>query len=194
MKTLAKYFFILVILLSAACASTSGKLIKANTSARVFDMEFDTSLDWAKDRFGRYELWTVDGPYLNSLWTISKIRPKEHVFLTSRERKSRPDGAFYRTGLRPDELKDLIADAFRGQGYANVETSGLRPASIAGASGIRFEIKQTNAIGLNYAGTVLAIEKDDKLTLIFWEAPVEHYYGRDIEAVNKLMDSVRFVK
>ena len=38
----------------------------------------------------------------------------------------------------------------------------------------------TNPGGLIYQGTAAAAERDDRLTVLVWMAPEEHYYGRDV--------------
>jgi len=194
MKIPSRILLLIGLLVLSSCTSTGGRLVSAGTTNKVFDMQIETSLDWSKQRFGRYEFWTIDGSNLNELSIFSKVKPRENVFLGQRESKRRPDGAWYKPGLRPDELQDLIIDGATRYGWVNAAASNLRPAKVSGANGIRFDLKMTHPTGLNYAGTVLALERDDRLTILVWTAPVEHYYDRDIAAVNKLMDSVRFIK
>jgi len=177
----------------AGCAGT-GRLVTAAEGVRVFDLQFDTGLDWARSRQPRIELWTIDGLPLNEFVVISKVRPNEHVFLAARERKSRPDGPWYRTGMRPDEIRDLLLDALRGDGWSHVGASNLRPARFGGVEGIRFDFELTHANGLRYRGMYAAAEHEGKLTHWFWMAPAEHYYGRDLAAVNRMFDSARFVR
>ncbi len=179
--------------LLVGCAS-GGKLVTAAEGVRVFDLQFDTSLDWARTRDARIELWTIDGMPLNEFVVISKVRPNEHVFLAARERKSRPDGPWYRTGMRPDEIRDLLLDAMRGDGWSHVSASNLRPARFGSVDGIRFDLELTHGNGLQYRGTYAAAEHEGKLSHWFWIAPAEHYYGRDVAAVNRMFESARFVQ
>ncbi|MFY2762525.1 hypothetical protein [Arenimonas sp. MALMAid1274] len=181
-----------LLVLLAACAGAGGRLQQAG-DARVFDLALDTSLDWARVRTPRQETWTIDGTPLNQLSIISRIRPKEHVFLQARERRSRPDGPWFREGMRPDEVRDIVLDGLRGSGWANVRGSQLRPASFGGVPGLRFELDLDNPTGLVYRGMVAAAEREGRLTVLVWIAPAEHYYGRDAEAVSRMFDSLRFV-
>ena len=181
----------LLVLLSA-CAS-GGRLVTAQEGVRVFDLSFDTSMDWARTRLSRAELWTIDGLPLNEFVVISKVKPGEHVFLAARERKSRPDGPWFREGMRPDEIRDVLLDALRGDGWTQVSASNLRPARFGNVDGIRFDIQLTHANGLLYRGTYAAAVHEGRLTHWFWMAPVEHYYGRDIAAVDRMFESARFV-
>ena len=182
-----------VLVLLAACASGGGRLVRAQEGVRVFDLQFDTGMDWARMRLPRVELWTIDGLPLNEFVVVSKVRPNEHVFLESRERKRRPDGPWYRTGMRPDEIRDVLLDAMRQDGWSRVAASNLRPARFGNVDGLRFEISLTHANGLRYRGTFAAAERQGKLTHWFWLAPEEHYHGRDIAAVERMFASARFV-
>ncbi|MEY3516028.1 MAG: hypothetical protein RIS67_245, partial [Pseudomonadota bacterium] len=38
-----------------------------------------------------------------------------------------------------------------------------------------------------------AFERNGRLTVLYWKAPEEYYYGRDIQAVNRLIDSIGFI-
>ena len=193
-RTFRAILFAMCIALLAACASGGGRLVKAQEGVRVFDLQFDTSMDWARTHLSRVELWTIDGLPLNEFVVISKVRPNEHVFLEARERRRRPDGPGYRPGMRPDEVRDVLLDAMRQDGWTQVAASNLRPARFGDVDGLRFEVQLTHVNGLKYRGTFAAAEHGGKLTHWFWIAPAEHYYGRDAAAVEKMFASARFVK
>lgn len=185
--------FLAVAFLLAACSSSGGRLQEAG-DAEVLNIELDTSLDWAREHSTRIETWTIDGAPLNQLIIISRVKPGEHVFLKAREHKRRPDGPWFRAGMRPDEVRDLILDGLSGGGWANVRASELRPAKFGTVPALRFDLDLDNPSGLVYRGLATAAEKDGRLTLLVWIAPAEHYYGRDVEAVSRMFDSLRFVK
>jgi uncharacterized protein YceK len=183
----------IVLVLLSGCAS-GGRLVKASEGVRVFDLAFDTNLDWSRTTMSRVELWTIDGLPLNEFVVISKVKPNEHVFLAAKERKSRPDGPWFREGMRPDEIRDVLLDGLRGDGWTHVAASHLRPARFGDVDGLRFDLECTHANGLVYRGTYAAAVHQGRLTHWFWLAPAEHYYGRDIAAVKPMFDSARFVK
>lgn len=180
----------LALLLVAGCGGN--RLQKAGDAA-VFDLQLETQLDWARIRAPRQEQWTIDGTPLNQLTILSRIKPREHVFLRAKERSWRPDGPWFRAGMRPDEVRDIVLDGLRGAGWANVEARDLRPARWGGTPGLRFDLDLDNPNGLVYRGMVTAAEREGRLTLLVWIAPAEHYYGRDAEAVARMFDSLRFV-
>lgn len=178
-------------LLMAGCASTHGLQRKGDVT--VFDMVMTSGLDWSRIRGHRSEVWTIDGVQLNRLLIFSRIRPNEDIFQRARERKSRPDGLWYRPGMRLDELESLIADGFNIQnGWTGVRTANLRPHTFGSAEGIRFDIEATSISGLIYKGTIAAAERDGRLNVIVWVAPKEYYHGRDVAAVESMLDGMRF--
>lgn len=182
--------FALALLLVAGCG---GNRLQRAGSAAVFDLQLETQLDWARIRAPRQEQWTIDGAPLNQLMILSRIKPREHVFLRAKERSWRPDGPWFRAGMRPDEVRDIVLDGLRVAGWANVEGLNLRPVRWGGTPGLRFDLALDNPNGLVYRGMATAAERDGRLTLLVWLAPAEHYYGRDAEAVGRMFDSLRFV-
>lgn len=178
-------------LLMAGCASTHGLQRKGDVT--VFDMVMTSGLDWSRIRGHRSEVWTIDGVQLNRLLIFSRIRPNEDIFQRARERKSRPDGLWYRPGMRLDELESLIADGFNIQnGWTGVRTANLRPHAFGSAEGIRFDIEATSISGLIYKGTIAAAERNGRLNVIVWLAPKQYYHGRDVAAVESMLDGMRF--
>ncbi|MEO8161079.1 MAG: hypothetical protein ABI588_06650 [Arenimonas sp.] len=193
-RTLRTVLVALVLTLLAGCASGGGRLVSAADGVRVFDLRFDTPMDWARTRYPRVEMWTIDGLPLNEFVVVSKVRPNEHVFLEARERKRRPDGPWYRPGMRPDEIRDVLLDAMRQDGWTNVVASNLRPVQFGPVQGLRFEVELTHQNGLLYRGSFAAAEHGGKLTHFFWIAPAEYYYSRDASAVDRMFASARFVE
>ena len=183
----------ILLLAVTACAGPGGRLLRAGDAVQVFDLQLDTPLDWARLQSPRAEIWTIDGQALNQFVVVAGVKPGEHVLLSSRERAGHPDGPWYRPGMRADELRDVILDALRQDGWTQVSASNLRPARFGNASGLRFEAQLTHAGGLRYRGIFGAAEHAGRLTHFFWIAPSEYYYGRDATAVEHMFNSIRFV-
>ena len=178
-------------LLSMFAACGGGRLVQPGT-VEAGDIVVDTPLAWSRFTFSRYQVWTIDGIPLNRLYFIPAVRNGEHVFLERRATKRRPDGPVYRTGMRPDEIRDLLLDAFSEGGAIGVASGELRPARFGDHDGLRFEFQASTDTGLLYRGQALAAERGDTLAIVVWMAPAEFYYGRDIAGVTRLLDSARF--
>ena len=97
---------------------------------------------------------------LNEFVVISKVRPNEHVFLARARAQEPPDGPWYRAGMRPDEIRDVLLDALREDGWTHVSASNLRPARFGTVDGLRFDVELTHSNGLRYRGTFAAAERE----------------------------------
>lgn len=177
--------------LLTACAGGGGPLVRPGTQTVGSRLVIDAGMEWTRIHGYREQLWTMDGPLLNSLHLIPSVREREFIFLGQRQTKRRPDGAFYRRGMRPDELRDLIVDGMRAAGAVNVSASQLRPASFGGREGLRFEMAMDNEQGLKYRAMAAAFEHDQGLALALFYAPSEHYYPRDEARVSAMLDTLR---
>ncbi len=178
-------------LLLASCAA-GGPLVKPGMTTAGGDLRIEAGMEWTRFGDRREQLWTIDGPLLNTLYLIPNVRERDFIFLGRRQTKRRPDGAFYHPGMRPDELRDLIADGLRAAGAVNLDTSNLRPASFGGREGLRFEMTLSSSSGLKYRAMVAAFEHDKGLALALYYAPAEYYYPRDEAKVSVMLDSLRW--
>ena len=178
-------------LLLAACAA-GGPLVTPGTQRIGSNLSIDAGMEWTRTQGMREQLWTIDGPQLNSLHLIPSVREREFIFLGERQTRRRPDGAFYHRGMRPDELRDLIADGMRAAGAVNIVVSNLRPADFGGREGLRFEMALDNQAGLKYRAMAAAFEHEKGLALALFYAPVEYYYPRDEAKVNAMLDTLRW--
>lgn len=191
MKHLRLLLLSVLIALLGACAS-GGPLVTPGRTTAGGGLSIDAGMEWTRMGGTREQLWTIDGPTLNSLHLIARVREREFIFLGERQTRRRPDGAFYHRGMRPDELRDLIVDGMRAAGAVNVEASNLRPVDFGGREGLRFEMAMDNESGLKYRAMAAAFEHEKGLALALFYAPAEYYYPRDEAKVNAMLDSLRW--
>ena len=183
---------IVLLALSLAACVAGGPLVTPGTQRIGGNLSIDAGMEWTRMAGMREQLWTIDGPQLNSLHLIPSVREREFIFLGERQTKRRPDGAFYHRGMRADELRDLIADGMRAAGAVNVVVSNLRPAQFGDREGLRFEMAMDNQAGLKYRAMAAAFEHDKGLALALFYAPVEYYYPRDEAKVGAMLDTLRW--
>lgn len=191
MRRMHAVIVIVLALLLAACAA-GGPLVTPGTQRVGSQLTIDAGMEWTRTQGLREQLWTIDGPQLNSLHLIPIVREREFIFLGDRQTKRRPDGAFYHRGMRPDEVRDLIVDGMRASGAVNVVTTNLRPATFGDRDGLRFEIAMDNEAGLKYRAMAAAFEHEKGLALALFYAPAEHYYPRDEAKVSAMVDTLRW--
>lgn len=191
MRRMHAVIVLVLALLLAACAA-GGPLVTPGTQRVGSQLTIDAGMEWTRTQGLREQLWTIDGPQLNSLHLIPIVREREFIFLGERQTRRRPDGAFYHRGMRPDELRDLIADGMRAAGAVNIVVTNLRPVDFGGREGLRFEMAMDNETGLKYRAMAAAFEHEKGLALALFYAPVEYYYPRDEAKVSAMLDTLRW--
>ena len=191
MKAMRWMLIATLAVLLAACAA-GGPLVTPGTQRVGSRLTIDAGMEWTRMQGMREQLWTIDGPQLNSLHLIPQVREREFIFLGQRQTRRRPDGAFYRRGMRSDELRDLIVDGLRASGAVNVAVSNLRPADFGGREGLRFEMAMDTEAGLKYQAMAAAFEHENGLALALFYAPTEYYYPRDQARVSAMLDTLRW--
>jgi hypothetical protein len=176
----------------AGCTSTGGPLVQPGPNPAGGGLMIDSEMEWTRVSSQRYQLWTIDGELLNRLYLVPRVREGEYIFLGRRQTARRPDGPFYRRGMREDELRDLVIDGLRLAGGVNVASRNLRPTTFSGRDGLRFDFSLSNEEGLKYEGMVAAFEHDKGLALAIFLAPSEYYFERDATKVSKMLDTLRW--
>ncbi|MES2857636.1 MAG: hypothetical protein V4704_00470 [Pseudomonadota bacterium] len=191
MRQIRSLLLSMAVVLLAACAA-GGPLVTPGTQRAGSRLTIDAGMEWTRMAGYREQLWTIDGPQLNSLHLIPQVREREFIFLGQRQTRRRPDGAFYRRGMRPDELRDLIVDGLRASGAVNVAVTNLRPADFGGREGLRFEMAMDTEAGLKYRAMAAAFEHENGLALALFYAPTEYYFPRDEARVSVMLDTLRW--
>ena len=155
-------------------------------------LTIDSEMEWTRASADRFQLWTMDGELLNTLYLVPAVREREYIFLGRRQTERRPDGPFYQRGMRADELRDLITDGLLMAGMVNVQATNLRPVDFGGREGLRFDFSSSTTEGLAYQGMVAAFEHEKGLALAVFLAPREYYYPRDAAKVSRMLDTLRW--
>ena len=78
-----------LLVLLAACAS-GGPLVTPGRTTAGGDLSIDAGMEWTRMGGIREQLWTIDGPQLNSLHLISSVREREFIFLGERQTQRQP--------------------------------------------------------------------------------------------------------
>jgi hypothetical protein len=133
-------------------------------------------------------LLSLDGPMLNRLYLTEGLSPGDFLVKPAAKEKPTPT---YQKGMAPTELVEFVADSVAALDYQRVETSGLRPAKLAGADGLRFDLVAKTREGLEISGTAEVAEAGGKLFVILYLAPREHYYRATLQEVERVMQSAR---
>ena len=188
-----KHLFIILALSLTLSACTSFSLIHSGPQ-RVGDMQVSPVSQWNKAPFKlgpKTEVWTRDGLNLNSLIFIYGIESGQPLFKVNNRELPMPA---YRSDMLPNELAELVETSIRNMrgGKPDVKSSGLRPVTIANQTAFRFNINYTDNGGLAKAGDVVALQKNDQIYIIIFDAAALHYRQKELNEIDALFDSMAF--
>lgn len=129
---------------------------------------------------------TLDGLALNRLYIASGLKPGEGLFKAISKEKPQPS---YRKDMSGTELIEFITDTVTAHGYQRVETTALKPARLWGADGVRVEFEAKTEGGLEISGVAEVAQVGDRLGVILFLAPTEHYFGATVANVEAVFRS-----
>ena len=91
----------------AGCASTGGRLVQPGPNPAGGQLTIDSEMEWTRASTDRFQLWTIDGELLNTLYLVPVVREREYIFLGHRETRRR-QGAFVM--MRLSKSRALASD------------------------------------------------------------------------------------
>ncbi|NJR44135.1 hypothetical protein HC761_01405 [bacterium] len=172
--------------------------MKENALIKVKDLSVSSPVRFSQFGSGRERYWTLDGPMLNDFRIYADIRPGENLFLSPKGyAERRGEGSLYRKGMEAIEIQELFVDALQGVGIADVSAENLRPAKFGAREGFRFELKFKSpgvGGGLQYQATVLAEVEGNTLSYLYFDAPAEYFFQRDIGHIEQIFASLSAAK
>lgn len=133
---------------------------------------------------------SIDGPQLNRLFVIDGLKPGEFIIRPASKERPTPT---WNAGLTPTEQVEFLADSLTAMQYHRVETDNLRPVKVGERSGVRFDISAQTVDGLNISGIAQLVEAGDRLYVLLYLAPTEHYFAATQAEVEAIMASARVV-
>lgn len=184
-----------VLLFSSAPLYAGNTLIVANTAVTVAKsaMTVTPNREWNKmgARPGRNsETWTLDGDQLNDLTFYGGIASDTTLFREV-NKKNKPLPRFSSTMLLTD-IPSLVENSYRIALSTSLMTiDSVEPATLAGQQGVHFTYTFTNQDGVRRNGDATAAIIGGKLYMITFEAPVIHYFNRDVASYRQVVASVQ---
>ena len=186
----------LALALTATPAAAGFKLMPTGKAQPVGKLGLSVTPpnDWNRlgSKIGRNaESWTLDGLSLNDLTFYAGIEEGRTLFREV-DKKNRPLPKFT-AAMLPTDIVSLFEGSYRVAAATSLfEIGKVEPATFAGKPGVHFTysfVQQGEEVRRNGEGTGAII--GDKLYLITFEAPVIHYFDRDIARYHTLVGTAR---
>lgn len=182
---------------SAGCAPYA---LVQPTRTRIGDgYSVEPQIGWTSlTQPGRTELWTADGPALESLQFVKDVADGQTLFgqtiitpgpathETPEDRQPR-----FRATMTPSEIVELVTDTWALLGASKTDVTGLRPAKFGSADGFRFDLTFVWSDGVEGRAIVAGAVVKQRLQVIVYSGTRLHYFEKHRPTVERLIDSVR---
>lgn len=138
----------------------------------------------------KVRLLTIDGPLLNRLYLTEGLVDGDPIAPPAQRREATTPT--YNSAMSVSEQVEFVADSITALGLERVATSAVRPVTVGGQRGVRFDVEAVNGDGLNYKGRGQAVKANDKLYVAIYLAAEEHYFEASLASAEAAMDAVVF--
>ncbi len=141
--------------------------------------------------FHAYEVWTVNGPQLESLLLFTGVQDGNPLFpRTELEERRFP---VFRGTMQASEVLEFVVDSLSRLGNNEVEARNLRPASFGKLPGFRFELSYLSRNGLAFDGMVVGTVSGGVLHMLLFTGARGYYFPKYRDTVERLFDSIEFI-
>jgi hypothetical protein len=189
---------LLALALVTGCVSTY-TLVEPKRQTVGGTISVEPSLKWNKlgnsNAKGNIEIWTLDGPELNTLMFFTGVPDGEPLFERASVDASKVEKPpVFRSGMNPLEVQELLEATVRRFFQTTLaEERGLRPEPVAEGRGFRFETSMTGQDGVERSGVFAGTIRGGKLYGAWFQGAKLHYFERYLPEFDHIVASSRLV-
>jgi hypothetical protein len=134
------------------------------------------------------EDWTLNGPVLDAIMFIGGLKDGQAI-VKQRAKDDRKVPVF-RATMTPPDLVSMIESAYRIKAGATIfETTGVRPATLAGQPAVQFDFRYVGGDEVQRRGRAVLAVIDGKLYMLALEAAALHYFDAALPEFETLVAS-----
>jgi len=149
------------------------------------------------DYRGNVEVWTLDGPSLNTLLFLTGVPNGEPLFTRAAgaaQAAQQEKPAVFRSTMNPVEIQELLeATAARFFGTTIAAGRNLKPVPIANGQGFRFETRLIGRDEVERDGVFVGTIRNGKLYGAWFQGAKLHYFKRYLPEFDRMVASVQLV-
>ena len=186
----------LAMLLLAGCASYT--LIKPERQTVADVISVQPGVEWNKlgmhEYQGKIEVWTLDGPMLNTLMFFTGVPDGEPLFTVRTQTAQQEKPPVFRATMNAIEIQELLeATAARYFQTTIVEGRELKPTPLANGQGFRFETRIVGRDEVERDGAFVGTIRNQKLYGAWFQGAKLHYYARYLPEFDSMVASAQLV-
>jgi hypothetical protein len=134
----------------------------------------DPQIQWSRGKAKHIEIWTVDGPLLESIRFFDARKHGDALFVAGPD-QTPPK---FDKDMKASDVQEFVVDTIASTGGSRVEATNLRPWEFGVLSGFRFELKYVNQDGLEHDAFAVGAISDEQLYLILYAGTRRYYYPK----------------
>jgi hypothetical protein len=198
MKTM-RTLLVLAMTLIAGCAMYTLVPAERQTVGGVLSVE--PGIKWNKAYVdmtpyqGHIEVWTLDGPALNTLLFFTGVPDGEPLFtMRSQNTAQQEKPPVFRSTMNPVEIQELLeATVARYFQTSIAEGHNLKPVPIASGQGFRFETRLIGRDEVERYGVFAGTIRNGKLYGAWFQGAKIHYFQRYVPEFDRMVASAQLV-
>ena len=189
-------------LMLAGCETTGSQtfgLVEPQRQTIDDVISVEPGLRWNRVRFsefaGKIEVWTLDGPTLNTLMFFTGVPNGEPLFVRRRVNQSSVEPPpVFKSDMNPFEIQELLeATMARNFQTTIAESRGLRPQLIDDGRGFRFDTSLIGRDEVERHGVFVGTIQDDKLYGAWFQGAKHHYFYRYLDEYDRIIESAQLI-
>jgi hypothetical protein len=143
---------------------------------------------------GKLEVWTLDGPSLNTLVFFTGVPDGEPLLKQVGSQQQQEKPPVFKSSMNPLEIQELLeATMSRFFSTTIAETRSLRSESIADGQGFRFETHLIGRDEVERDGIFVGTISKGKLYGAWFQGAKLHYFQRYVPEYERIIASAKLV-
>jgi hypothetical protein len=146
---------------------------------------------------GSVEVWTLDGPGLNTLLFFTGVPDGEPLFMraaAAAQAAQQEKPAAFRASMNPVEVQELLeATMVRNFRTTIAEGRNLKPVAVAHGQGFRFETRLIGRDEVERDGVFVGTIRGGRLYGAWFQGAKLHYFKRYLPEFDRIVASAELV-
>jgi hypothetical protein len=143
---------------------------------------------------GNVEVWTLDGPILNTLMFFTGVPDGEPLFTRVAGAVPQEKPAVFRATMNPLEVQELLEATMARYFQTTIaEARNLKPEAVANGQGFRFETRLVGRDEVERDGVFVGTIRNGRLYGAWFQGAKLHYFKRYLPEFDHLVASAQLV-
>lgn len=157
-------------------------------------LEVTPTIDWSRNKSGNREIWTVNGPVLESLFFYVGVEDGKTLEDTNARATKEGGAGKFRSDMDVLEISDLLKELYERANAEKFVYQNIAPQAFGNTEGFRFDFTLSTQDGLDKQGLAQGAVVDGKLYLAIYVGAKEFYFNAYQSAVEDILSSLHFVQ